>query len=592
MAKRFLVTTSDERTWKTDEKILFLGEWCKLLSRRNIWDQLDYKVLPYHWDDRNRLLSDYNYLISIYEKYLEILTQKLNHVHGENHSIEYWRIVIGPWLQIFVSTVFDKWLSIEEALRIEKITGTWVLDFGKEGMIPFGMKDMQHYSCSDLWNHHVYSQIILATQDIPYKTIESSSALEGPKLKHISTKNLTILAKNIAHRVGRMIPDRFNKVVFICNNFSNWDLIKLQVSLGQFPCLLHSKITIKNISTNPTMRNDLEIKEASSNFEKVLEKLIPANIPKLNVELYSKLCEQVSKRFPKKLSTIVTTHGYWVQDDFKVWAAQKKENGAKLVVGQHGGLFGSALIEQSEEQQIKISDLYGTWGWKDREHSHVRPLPPPKLAYAIKKSISPKPDGQVLWAWGADFAKYFFRMHSIPIGPQSLNYIYDQIEFGKNISDEGLKILKLRLRPKGKFLWEEGLYIREAGLDKIIDHSDQDFYEQLNESRLCITTDNSTVFLETLALNFPTVLFWDPRHWELRASAQPFYDELRRVNILHNSPKSAAATVNKIHKDPSEWWFQPERQKVIKSFCKEFACFNSNWLRDWKNELETLSLGH
>ena len=48
----FLVLTADQRFWKTDEKILFLGEWCRLYRHKPIWSGLDAEVLPYHWDDR------------------------------------------------------------------------------------------------------------------------------------------------------------------------------------------------------------------------------------------------------------------------------------------------------------------------------------------------------------------------------------------------------------------------------------------------------------------------------------------------------------------------------------------------------------
>ena len=104
---------------------------------------MDYRVLPYHWDDRNRMLSDYKYLKVIYEKYLAILSQNLNRIHDVNHSPEYWRIIVGPWLQLFINVVFDKWFSIKEALETEEISSTWVLDFGEEGMLPLGMKEMQ-----------------------------------------------------------------------------------------------------------------------------------------------------------------------------------------------------------------------------------------------------------------------------------------------------------------------------------------------------------------------------------------------------------------------------------------------------------------
>ena len=31
----FLVTTADENTWPENEKILFLGEWCRLYARKD-----------------------------------------------------------------------------------------------------------------------------------------------------------------------------------------------------------------------------------------------------------------------------------------------------------------------------------------------------------------------------------------------------------------------------------------------------------------------------------------------------------------------------------------------------------------------------
>lgn len=36
---RYLITTADERTWKFDRPVLFLGEWCRLYDRRHVWQQ-------------------------------------------------------------------------------------------------------------------------------------------------------------------------------------------------------------------------------------------------------------------------------------------------------------------------------------------------------------------------------------------------------------------------------------------------------------------------------------------------------------------------------------------------------------------------
>ena len=588
MDKRFLITTSDERSWKTDEKILFLNEGCKKLSRKNFWSQLDYNVLPYHWDDPQRLHSDYQYLIGIYDKYLEILTQKLNKIHNVYHSKEYWRIIIGPWLQLFIGIIFDKWISILEAQKRVQISNTWILDLGEEELIPLGMNELQQFIYSDLWHHHIFSQIIISNNQIPYRKIGlnlSQENLEPEKKSKLSLKSSLI---NMANFFCRFIPDQFNKTVFISTNFLKLDLIKLQISLGQVPYVLDSIIRLENIPAHKGMRNDLEMNYASNEFEDILEILIPLNFPKLNLELYPELCNQVFHRFPKKVSTIVTTHGYWAEEGAKLWIAEKKEQGAKLVIGQHGGHFGSGLIEQSEVHQIQICDRFFTWGWKDPKFSQVRPLSPPKLASTIKKGIIPKENGSILWVWGAELPKFFYRMHSVPLSSQWLQYIYDQIEFAKNLSKEVLDITKLRLRPNGKLLWEEDLYFKEAGFQKIIDYSGNNLHEKLKKSRVCVTTDNSTVFLETFSINFPTILFWNPTHWQLRPSVKPIFEELKRVEILHDSPKSASKLINSIYMNPSNWWFKPERQRVIKSFCKEFACVRSSWLKEWKKELKAL----
>jgi putative transferase (TIGR04331 family) len=61
-------------------------------------------------------------------------------------------------------------------------------------------------------------------------------------------------------------------------------------------------------------------------------------------------------------------------------------------------------------------------------------------------------------------------------------------------------------------------------------------------------------------------MFWNPRHWELRDSATPFFDELKRVGILHETPESAASHVATIWEDVDGWWAAPETQAVLSRF--------------------------
>ena len=145
----FLITTADERAWKRNEKTLFLGEWCKLFSRRHIWSEMDYEVLYYHWDDRNRLYADYIQLNKIYERFLKVLATKLNDIHSVDYSIRYWRIIIGPWLKKFVNILYDRYLSIKSANENGNITDTWLLKSHYSDWIPVNNTEFTHYYNSD-----------------------------------------------------------------------------------------------------------------------------------------------------------------------------------------------------------------------------------------------------------------------------------------------------------------------------------------------------------------------------------------------------------------------------------------------------------
>ena len=84
--------------------------------------------------------------------------------------------------------------------------------------------------------------------------------------------------------------------------------------------------------------------------------------------------------------------------------------------------------------------------------------------------------------------------------------------------------------------------------------------------------------------NYPTILFWNPEHSELRKSAQPYYDDLRHAEILHDSPESAAAKVNDVYKDPLSWWMSEKVQASKKKFCHRFARSGLNWVSTWSEE--------
>ena len=166
-----------------------------------------------------------------------------------------------------------------------------------------------------------------------------------------------------------------------------------------------------------------------------------------------------------------------------------------------------------------------------------------------------------------------------------LDYIKDQERFVGAVSPEALKLLLMRCHPSGCG-WQEDKRLADIFPDLEIYRGKKSVYHDLRQSRLCIGTYNSTTYLETFAAKFPTFLFWNPDINEVRDSARPYFDELRRVGILHDTPESAAAKVNDIYTDPMVWWASQEVLEVRDWFCLRYARASDTWVSQWTEELK------
>ncbi len=291
--------------------------------------------------------------------------------------------------------------------------------------------------------------------------------------------------------------------------------------------------------------------------------------------------------FPKRPRIIYTANAQYGDEAFKFWAASHVEHGVKLIIGQHGGNYGAALWSTQENHESRISDMYVSWGWKRESDSNILPLPSGQLSYASKQ-IRPDPSGRILLI-DMTLPRYSYWLYSIPVGPQIADYIKGQEKFIDALSIDARSFLEIRSSAMSDGLgWST--YKRWKDFDpKIkIQGPETSLFQSLCGSRLSVVTYNATTILEVLAANFPTIIFWDPNFFELRDSAQPYYDELRKVSILHDTPKSAAIKVNEVYEDPMAWWGSPDVQMARENFCRRFAWTSPDWISDWKKEFEKL----
>jgi putative transferase (TIGR04331 family) len=549
VVSRFLCTTALEETWRDTEPVLFLGEWCRRPSRKERWSRMGVEIPPYHWDDRDRLQRDYAYLQDLHERLLHDLAAQLNRMHAVDHGPRYWRILLGPWLGYFIQILFDRWTSIQECVRGYDLSGTVVLRGGEEALVPSSMGDFARLFVDDAWNHHIYSGILTghtnvrcveqARQSVP-PPVAATPPTRRPLKRAIATWGSRAAAALV----------REQDALLLSTYLPSRDEFTLQLRLRQIPQLWRP-IPLVSVAVDFHQRDWSLDGEARSEFEAYARGRIPQQIPSAYLEGYSILLRQIaSLPWPKRPKVIWTSNAHGIDDVFKAWAAEKVERGAPLVIGQHGGHYGSGRWSFNEDHDVAISDLYLSWGWSDPAQPKVKPVGQLKAKRPLNVRHGAQPNALLV---SCVVPRFSYWMYSAIVARQWLDHFEDQCAFAGALPALIRNALQVRLYPQD-FGWDQAARWRERFPDVRLDEGRVNIDALIRHSRLYISTYNATTFLESFTMNVPTVMYWNPRHWELRDSASAHFDELMRVGIFHATPESAAQHVAAVWDDIDTWW--------------------------------------
>lgn len=578
----FLVTTAEESTWDNRKEICYLGEWCRKYSRKETWEKINSYVVPYHWDNRDKYNRDYYYLDDLYERSLVQLSNNLDRINCTFKGIDYWRIVVGPWLRFFIDVLFDRYETIHSAYKLGVVDNTWILPYELNDWVPCGFKDFFDSINNDKWNHILYAECISAI-GLPHSKKPNGIALK-PRVSINNSEGIKkIITRKALEVYQNLIPSRLNRHVTVSPNFPYKYVARFQLALRQLPYLICPLEKKYDSTVDIEKRGDLSIYTSDSPFELLLGELIPRFIPMAYLEDFSKFCTTELNKFPKNPLTIFTANAYQANDNFKYWAAEYQKKGVPLIIGQHGGNVGIAHHNQTEEHQLKIADSYCSWGWKRADIASINPMPSLQLSTS---SISANANGDILLIL-ASYPRYFYCHYSVPVAGQFLKYLNQQILLINSLNQNAKSLIRIRLNGD-EFGWDIVARLKDAGIGDMIDESVSKFDATVSKSRLCIVSYNATVILETLHANFPTVAYWDPNLFDVRDDALPFLNALREVGILHDSVESASQLINEIHDNIQSWWQNPKLQTVRIMFCSKYANSSDKWIEDWKKHLHTV----
>ena len=583
---RFLITTADEKTWKFDRPVLFLGQWCCRYDRRQQWTAMDAVIAePYGLGDGQKD-KDHAYVTKVYEELLAELGDVLNEYHKTNHGLRYWRIVLGHWLNMYTTVIFNRWFTVWQAIDNYDISGSTVLDIGEYSLATSDSLSFLWASNDDLLNHVICSKILKRSANI---NIESkATSLEN--LPGFSERNKSsipqerLFKRMLLKAVGIMqMLSRDTDALIINSYLPIKEEIKLQISLGQLPQLWRTP-PLEIVEPDLSLRKSLQLDATGyQGFDQFVRDLLMEIIPTCYLEGYRVLNQQVKALgWPKKPKFIFTCNNFFYNEIFTAWTGPMVEEGVPYYIGQHGadGVANEADIYSTYDAHfIATCDKYITWGWVDED--------PKRVPAFIFKTVGRKPP-EVNSNMGLLLIENLVPPRVYPWDNYSRFHIYqdEQFRFVEALPAAIHQQLTVRLCNGYKlFDWCDEQRWNDRSPDTKIDNGQSDIWELTSNSRLIVHAYHSTGIFETLFLNIPTICFWNGGLSILRESAKPYYEQFRQAEILFDSPEAAAKKISEVWDDVPAWWNSEEVQSARRNFCDKYTKKTDKPVKAMKNIL-------
>lgn len=529
----------------------------------NLFDDLKNKnIIDNLWaKDENK--TEANFIIErCFDGMLKKLTNILNEYHETNYDEKYWKMILGPWLLSLITIFIEKY-STSKLLSKSEVDNSYFCYYPQitEQSIPLDYKDFNSRKMTSEFSHNVFFEV-LNYLNVEIKSVNEDAGTESvlPRKKY---ENLGIVKKIIINFSKR------KKIIFSSPYLNRGHLVGILLSnptkCGLLP-RVSSDIASSEIRVSYKTRVDslkIHLSKVESIDDLIMNHAL-LNIPIIYLEGFNDALKWVKSNYPSNVKSINTAVCDITDDLFKIWSAEERNNGARYIINQHGGLYGIGKYMPLEKFQISNSDSFLTWGWT----SCNKTKPVGALKVRTRSNQSNKNDKLLIILLANP--KFPYWCTSVPCGSALVDYYNQQIEFFGQLSPSIQKKTVLRFG-NSDFEWKfKDSFINKYGIDSLkID--DDDYDSSILNSRLCLCTYNATTMIECIKLDIPTIMFWDPKLFSIRDEATDVFELLSQCGMFQKSVNDASLFINNNYSNIIDWWNSEEVINVRNIFVDRYA---------------------
>ena len=534
----------------------------------------------YHWDDRSKLNRNTKTIRAIVDEILNQLSPQLNKIHGVNESQRYWDIVIGEWSFLFAQVIFDRWSSVTSLLNLE-IDIEVISKIGIPNNSPIDTREfLTSATMSDEWNSNLFEEITHAILKKDFEPLERNLKCINARKKETKFSFKTGV-KILVNQISGWKSKLGNEILIQNIYLKNIQLLKFSTIIRQIP-YFETKVFLSDLVPNSKIGNiQMELTTlkdlADAELAAVVCKLLPKYFPQIYLEQFASHKKKSLKVYQSRIPRLIATaNSYSLNEEWKKWAAFACSNGSKLAILQHGGMYGANQYSLIQEYELMICDKFLTWGWEDPTNSKIMSSHPTKLM-----GLSPRKDRKSrtrITFIAFEMPLHSYWLASMPVGPQVIDSALSSLEFINSLKNELLHLLKVRPYPTNYGLNAKASYEKLLLKEQILGGEDESFDHAISDSRIVVSNYNGTVYIQSMALNVPTVIFWDKELWEINSRYANIFQELHSARVLFYSAKECADFVNSNYESIEDWWSTDEVRNSIRNFLKIFGNIDDNSL--------------
>jgi putative transferase (TIGR04331 family) len=131
--------------------------------------------------------------------------------------------------------------------------------------------------------------------------------------------------------------------------------------------------------------------------------------------------------------------------------------------------------------------------------------------------------------------------------------------------------------------WKTKERYETRGINCNFSKRDDNLFKLLKQSRICVSNINSTVYLQTFNINFPTIVFFNKNIELMNKRFLLDLNYLREAGVVFFTPEEAANQVNLVWDSVDKWWNSKKVQNSVSIFCNKYTKRSEQKLSDLYN---------